>query len=620
MQLNKDKMFRIGHHRPVYLWAGQATVRMNRLKFMDTPVNEDVHEEAHQTVGAQRMAKEAYCNWAYLMYDWGFPPEIEKLDWGDFVHAVQIFHAEGIKVFGYVQSSNCVYSGSYKDRDWYALDPHGKPFLYYTGRYMTCWSHPLWLKHLREMVYGVVQAGADGVFFDNPWHGTDPMHFLGAWMGSAGCYCERCKTAYRDFSGAEIPTRIAPATEQSTQIYLRWRAGQITKNLKELSVFARHLNPDIVISANDYDPVMRPSYLVYGVDLPSLAQIQDVVMIEDFALPDWDGNMLINNSLTLRTAQALIDDKPLSTIPYDQGIGFDSVYPPRRFQQAIAEAAACGASSVVKGTEYLDNGVFTLLSADRFTYQRQAIGQINRWLEEHAYIFAGRKNAARIGLLHPGEKLFWFWDQIAPLYFGVGQTLLASSIAWKVVNPKDTIKDLDFLLTFDEPYFISGVKNIHIPDLPGWERHPTSFFERHPVAHSLASKVVNRLYRAYFESRTFRTVGDKLGITRLYMDSPMFKLPRPENRKTLLSALGKQGYPHVRSDSPVLVEIWQRGTEYQLHMVNYARKPVRIFVDFGDKVEGMILSPGKNNLNIEGTQFSLNLDIYLVVLWNEFHG
>jgi hypothetical protein len=104
------------------------------------------------------------------------------------------------------------------------------------------------------------------------------------------------------------------------------------------------------------------------------------------------------------------------------------------------------------------------------------------------------------------------------------------------------------------------------------------------------------------------------------MASPLFKLPKPENRQTLLSALGKQVYPHVKSDSPLLVEIWQQETEYQLHLVNYARKPVQIYVDFGDKVQGKILSPGKNNLDIEGTQFDLNLDIYLVVLWNEFHG
>lgn len=59
--------FDIGVHRPVYLWAGPGTMRMNRLKFMGAPVHEAVHAEAHTPVGARRMAEEAAFSWAYLL-------------------------------------------------------------------------------------------------------------------------------------------------------------------------------------------------------------------------------------------------------------------------------------------------------------------------------------------------------------------------------------------------------------------------------------------------------------------------------------------------------------------------------------------------------------------------
>ena len=607
----------IGHYRPVYLWAGKATVRMNQLKFMDALVDVRAHQEAHQLIGARRISEETGCNWAYLMYDWGFPPEIEQVDWEDFQQAVQVYRGEGIKVFGYVQTSNCIYQGSYIQKDWYALGPQGRRFHYYTGRYMTCWQHPDWLEHLREIIGGIVDAGADGVFFDNPWYGTDPMRFLGAWMGSAGCFCERCRSAYREFSGEEIPTRVAPAADVTSQNYLRWRAGQVTKTLRELSAYARSLNPNVKISANDYDPVMRPSYLVYGVDLPSLAQIQDVVMIEDFALPRWDSDTLINNCLTLRTAQALIGEKPLSTIPYDQGIGFDQVYSPRRFQQAIAEAAACGASTVIKGTEFVDDDVFTLITAEQFLSQRQAIGWLNRWLEKHAKIYEGRKNAARIGLLHPGEALYWYWDHLAPIYFGVGQTLLVGGIPWRVVSSEENIDDLDVLFTFDAPCKNSSVVNIHVPDLSGWESPPISYWERYPSAHNLASKIVSYLYRAYFESRLFRTVGDKFGITSLYMVSPLFNLPKLEICQTLLAALKEIPYPHVKADSPVLVEFWRRETECQLHLVNYAQSPIKVSIGFDNAVSGNILSLGHHDLDFQGKQFEFDLDVYCIGLWKE---
>ena len=184
----KDEI-KVGLHRPVYMWAGPGTIRMNRLKFMGAPVDEAVHHEAHQLIGAQRMAGEAGFNWAYLMYDWGFPPEVEREDWAIFVKATRAYQAEGMRVFGYIQTSNCVYDGSYRQKDWYARDPNGRLIYYYTGRFMACWLNPEWLEHLQLMTRGVIEAGAEGVFYDNPWHGGQPLHLGGVWMGGAGCFC-----------------------------------------------------------------------------------------------------------------------------------------------------------------------------------------------------------------------------------------------------------------------------------------------------------------------------------------------------------------------------------------------------------------------------------------------
>ena len=37
--------FSIGHYRPIYIWGGPGTIRMNRLKFMNVQVDEFVHNE-----------------------------------------------------------------------------------------------------------------------------------------------------------------------------------------------------------------------------------------------------------------------------------------------------------------------------------------------------------------------------------------------------------------------------------------------------------------------------------------------------------------------------------------------------------------------------------------------
>jgi hypothetical protein len=55
---------RVGSHRPVYFWAGPDTLRVNRLKFMDQPVNEAVHLAGHTRQAAQMLTEVGF-NWTY---------------------------------------------------------------------------------------------------------------------------------------------------------------------------------------------------------------------------------------------------------------------------------------------------------------------------------------------------------------------------------------------------------------------------------------------------------------------------------------------------------------------------------------------------------------------------
>ncbi len=620
-------LFAIGHHRPVYLWAGPGTIRMNRLKFMDAPVDEAVHLEAHTLTGVTRLARAASCNWAYLTYNWGFPPEVEREDWEAFRQALPAYQAAGIRVFGYVQLSNYVVAGSYAAKDWYAQDPRGRPFYYYTGRYMRCWRHPDWRDHLRQMVWGIVQAGADGVFFDNPWHGTQPQYSAGAWMGGAGCYCPSCREAFREVTGLEIPRQLDPEGDERSRRYLRWRADEVTTTLAELAAYARELNPEILISANDFDAVMRPSYVTYGIDLEALAKVQDVIMIEDYGLPAWRGGQsaeperLVNNALTLRTARALIGETPLSVDPYDKGIGFDRVYSGRRFQQAIAEAAACGATLVVKGTEFVEaDGTFTLLTAEQYGEEREAIGVYHRWLSERAGLYIDREPAAEVALFHPGATLGEGWGALAPLYFGAGQTLLRAGIPWRTVRAAADLVGVTTLLHVaplpEEWQLPEEIALIDVSALPGWAPAPPSFLARHPRLRALAAGFLGAAYRAYFRYRWARALIDRSGLTeRHFMRSPGFDLPPEAQRATLLEVVGAVRFPRVEMEAPVLVEPWRQGEQRQLHLVNYAESPQTVRVIFAESVRGEVLSPDAAPFTFSGTELALSLDVYALLIY-----
>ncbi len=618
-----EPSFHIGKYRPIYLWAGPGTIRMNQVKFMNYPVDEASHRAAHTLPVARQVVDELYANWVHLTYDWGFPPEVDAEDWEDFRSAAEAYHAAGTPVFAYIQVSNCVFSGSFAEKDWYARDPQGRKIYYYSGRYMTDWTHPEWIQHLKDMMSGALARGADGIFFDNMWYGDRPNNLMGAWLGGAGCYCDRCQALYRAETGIAIPKKILPE-QDDVAAYLRWRAGQVTETMRTLADWARSLKPGTPISANDYVVSMHNSYLVYGIDVAALAEVQDVIMVENFALPRWDPAprpCLANNTLTIRNTRALIRDQAhLSVLSYDEGIGFDPVYPPRRHQLAIAEAAALGASMTIKGTEYNDGQKMTLLTDPAYAGQHRAIGAYHRWLEAHQALYVDRDNAAPIGLMHPGEALWRKWTALSPVYYGASQALTWAGLPWRVVRPGDDLSGLAAVLTFtpsDRQPGSSGqtAAHIHVPDLPGWAWRKPGLVARGGLRHDLAESVGAFLLRAYHGSKFARWVMDKLQMAKLVFRTEIFNLPDRETMQTLLHALPDGVTPRVEAEHPVLIEVWDQVGTRQVHLVNYGPEPQQVALHLPSHSRGRVISPDRSEvLAVEGTDLSVAVDIYTILI------
>ena len=618
-----DSPFAIGKYRPIYLWGGPGTVRMNKIKFMDYPVNEAVHRDIHDLPAAKVVVDEMNTNWVHLMYDWGFPPEIEQEDWEDFHHAAEVYHRVGSPIFAYIQTSNCVYEGSFISKDWYARDRRGRKIYYYSGRYMVDWTHPEWVQHLKDLIKGALDRGADGIFFDNLWYGEEPNSLMGAWLGGAGCYCPRCQSLYQAETGRSIPEKILPGNQEVAE-YLRWRSNQVTATLQDLADTVHSLKPDAPISANDYDVTMRNSYLIYGIDVEALAKIQDIIMVENFALPRWDSTpkpRLANNALTIRNTRELVGDQAhLNVLSYDVGIGFDPVYPPRRHQQGIAEAAACGASMTIKGTEYNDGKQMTLLTESTYHAQHQAIGAYHDWLEANQSLYQNRKNVAPIALLYPGEALWQEWMSLAPIYYGVGQALTVLGMPWRVIREGDDGDNIQVVLTFTDTqrdFHLTDHEHmqIHVPELLGWAWRDPSIVARGGFLHSFVENLGLFLLRSYHSNKFTRKVMDSLNMAKLVTQTLLFNLPNPEMINCLADSLPVEIFPRVSSQEPVLIESWHTGSQRQVHMVNYAKIPQEIRVHFESEVSARVISPDhQETMTLSGESISLLLDIYSVLL------
>jgi hypothetical protein len=379
-----------------------------------------------------------------------------------------------------------------------------------------------------------------------------------------------------------------------------------------------------LVSTNDSWPAAWPSYLAYGIDLARLAPTQDVMMIEDCCLPQYDvgeggAPTLVNNALALRTARGLVGAKPLSVSACGGVPG--EVYSARRVRQGIAEAAACGAAMVVGGSGWAEKGVLTLLTADKFAPRREAIGLIHRWLAENQELYADRQNAAAVGLLYPGEALWWAWDRVAPAFFGTGQTLLAAGIPWRVVTREDDLSDLEVLLCFER--FPAGDDSltgrlIVVPELPEWEFPRSSWLARSGAARAAVSGGAGWLVRERFHRRWARRLAERLGLTQL-RESAFFRLPTIAARRSLLEALVEVPYPRVVAEVPVLAELWRQGGMRQLHLVNYGAGPAAVRVEFGRRVSGWLLSPDRPmQTAIEpAAGLDVPLEVYTVVQFRE---
>jgi hypothetical protein len=158
---------------------------------------------------------------------------------------------------------------------------------------------------------------------------------------------------------------------------------------------------------------------------------------------------------------------------------------------------------------------------------------------------------------------------------------------------------------------------IHVPGLARWTRPEPTFFARHRQIFQLLSRFLAWYYRAYFRYRWARRLTDRLGVTQWFLQSPHFRLPPEETRQTLLDALVQKSYPRVESsDAPVLIEVWQRGDESQIHLVNYGVKPQRVRVFMDAPAPGRILAPTREAINFSGSSIEFELDVYTLVVFN----
>jgi hypothetical protein len=275
------------------------------------------------------------------------------------VQYVQHARKQGIRLaLGYVCSTSIVdlehfgqhWTAAFRARfrtpavAWRQQDRQGNPLpSWYGGQYQpACMNHPDWRAYEHFIVRQQLEAGCDGIFFDNP-----TVH-------PQGCYCRYCMERFADFLKQE---GVKPTAEQSLaglrelaathpQEFLRFRCTIARDFLADMRRYARTVRPGALVTANNSlnsADVLYAQCRNYAYNIYELSKAEDFVVVEDMSTQPRvtaEGRVIEYGS-TYRQLRAISHGKPIVAVCLAEA---DYHTPPQLVRLAMAEAAANGAS------------------------------------------------------------------------------------------------------------------------------------------------------------------------------------------------------------------------------------------------------------------------------------
>jgi acetyl esterase/lipase len=226
---------------------------------------------------------------------------------------------------------------------WRQQDSGGRPLpSWYGGAYRpACMNNPDWRTYERYMIQQQLEAGHDGVFFDNP-----VVH-------RQGCYCPHCMERFARFLD-ERKIAIADTSlgglrktaEERRKDFMQFRATIAADFFADMRAYAKSIRPDAVLTANNSlnsPDVLYKQCRESGMDIHAMSENEDFVTIEDMvSQPRTLANgHTIEYGPTCEQVRAIIHGKPLVACTIAEA---DYHTPPHLTRLAMAEAAAHGAS------------------------------------------------------------------------------------------------------------------------------------------------------------------------------------------------------------------------------------------------------------------------------------
>ena len=427
--------------------------------------------------------------------------------------------------------------------EWLQQGSDGKPLVsWYGGDYQpACMSNPDWRKYEKFIVRKTLEAGGDGIFFDNP-----TVH-------PNGCYCRYCMEKFAKFLSAEhgaghVDVPADGSVELLRKIamdrpkdFLRFRGTVASDFLADMRAYARTIKPAALITCNNSlnsPEVLFSQCRTYGYNIHAMSAVEDLVVVEDMSSQPRilsDGKQFVEYGPVYEMLHAISHDKPIVAVTIAEG---DYTTPPNLCRLAMAEAAAHGASYLSWPT-WPENERAKMASGLR----PQA-----EFLRENAALLNATEVRAEALVFLPFQR--WV-DTPNCQTLGVIRALSAANVQYRVVceddleksllaadGPKDLIVESAEILTdaqkaVIEKYKASGGRVI-------WSQSPT-WFKEFQAAATVPAVVVDHqpAIRIVMRSQGTRTIVHVLNLNVERVSSFQDRVKSASNVQVSLRYSGK---------------------------------------------------------------------------------
>lgn len=223
-------------------------------------------------------ARKHHANMLTLVWSPGFSHQGDQVQWQIMREYIRKAHRKGIKIIAYHSLTNSFWQEMFeaepRARQWRQLNHEGDNVPYMAATYhgqvsrvLLCVNNREWREYFQEKVRGALEAGVDGLFFDNLF---------------SKCFCPICREGFADYTRQIYGQAYEmPAPENITEQQLQARTGveviadsdrnlpperpflhmlrsqywnnSTTDFLREIWDMARQIKPDLVFVHNAHE-------------------------------------------------------------------------------------------------------------------------------------------------------------------------------------------------------------------------------------------------------------------------------------------------------------------------------------------------------------------------------